>query len=237
MPAEKKRKAPALGDARSTPSKRPSILPPSSPSTPLPKSTISTLLEWPGFDRINLLPFNHEISPDLPQNLFDIFALFCPASMVEEWVVYINERRHTAWQPTYTQEIYLFIGILLYMSYCVLPTIPCYWETSTSSALHPITRFMRRDRFLAIYKCFSTWDMTTPMASVFEKIKGWSTHIQEVSTPLYKPSSHVSVDEAMVHFTGKSKDIIHLPNKPISVGYKIWVVADSGYFLHWIYHS
>ena len=35
----------------------------------------------------------------------------------------------------------------------------------------------------------------------------------------------------MVKYTGRSKDIVHMPAKPIPLGYKIWVVAVAGYFL------
>jgi len=35
----------------------------------------------------------------------------------------------------------------------------------------------------------------------------------------------------MVKFTGASKEAVKMPSKPIPIGYKIWVIADSGYFL------
>ena len=34
----------------------------------------------------------------------------------------------------------------------------------------------------------------------------------------------------MVRFTGRSTDTVYIPTKPIPVGYKVWVVADLGYF-------
>ena len=234
---EKKRKRPS-SDQPKTPAKKPSLLTPSSPLAPLPKSTIRPLLNRPEFNRIEGLPFSHKIQSELPQNAFDLFALFCTESMVESWAHFVNIRRdEPAWQPTFKEEIYLFFGVLLYMSFCILPSMDSYWEISKTTASHPITRFITRDRFLAIYRRFCTWDPTLPISSVFEKVKPWSSHIQDTSAAFWRPSSNISVDEAMVRFTGRSKDIVHLPNKPISVGYKIWVVADSGYFLRWIFHS
>src|SRR5205809_5980588 len=41
----------------------------------------------------------------------------------------------------------------------------------------------------------------------------------------------------MVRFTGKAKETVKMPSKPIPVGYKVWVMADSGYFLQWNFHA
>jgi len=41
----------------------------------------------------------------------------------------------------------------------------------------------------------------------------------------------------MVRFTGKAKETVKMPSKPIPVGYKVWVMADSGYFLQWSFHA
>lgn len=235
---ERKRKRVASNYATKTPSKKTAADPPSSPLRHLPSSAMRPLLNRPNFTRMNKTPFGREIQPELPQNAFDIFALFCPDSMVESWVNFINVRRQEeSWRPTFKEEVYLFLGVLVYMSVFPLSSTSSYWDTSSTTASHPITRFITRERYEGIYHRFCTWDPTHTFSSVFEKIKAWSDHIRATSLRLWRPSSHVSVDEAMVRFNGRSKDIVHLPNKPISVGYKIWVVADSGYFLDWIFHS
>jgi hypothetical protein len=41
----------------------------------------------------------------------------------------------------------------------------------------------------------------------------------------------------MVRFTGPSHDTVYLPLKPILIRYKVWVTADSGYFLRWSFHT
>jgi hypothetical protein len=41
----------------------------------------------------------------------------------------------------------------------------------------------------------------------------------------------------MLRFTGRSYDIITIPSKPISTGYKVWAVAQKGYILSWLWHS
>jgi len=41
----------------------------------------------------------------------------------------------------------------------------------------------------------------------------------------------------MLRFTSRSHDIITIPSKPIPTGYKVWVVAQQGYILSWLWHS
>jgi hypothetical protein len=106
----------------------------SSPFKPLAQPTLREAIARPAFERIQLQPFDRRISPNLPQNiLFDIFSEFCPSHMVDKWVEYTNARhiflpnhaegprqRHSSydtWKPTYTPEVYLFLGILIYMSH------------------------------------------------------------------------------------------------------------------------
>ena len=221
-----------------TPAKKRFVSPPSSPLHPVPKFTEQSPSNRPSFNPVGGLPFDRKIRPGLPHNAFDVFALFCPDSMVEEWVNYVNIRRDGPhWRPTSKEEIHLFFGGFLYMSYIPLSSIHLYWETSDIATSYPITRFISRTCFLDIYRRFCTWDPTGHISSVFEKVKPWSTHIKDVSKHWWRPSSNISVDEAMIRFTGRSKDIVRLPNKPDSVDYNIWITADSGFIIDFMYHS
>jgi hypothetical protein len=63
-----------------------------------------------------------------------------------------------------------------------------------------------------------------------------SNHLQEVSLALWTPATNVAIDEAMVAFLGRAKETLQILNKPISEGFKLWVVAQRGYFLQWVFH-
>ena len=52
----------------------------------------------------------------------------------------------------------------------------------------------------------------------------------------WKPGRDVAVDEAIRRYTGRSKEITTIPGKPISTGLKIWVIAQRGFFLRWVFH-
>jgi hypothetical protein len=41
----------------------------------------------------------------------------------------------------------------------------------------------------------------------------------------------------MIRFTGRAKEITTIPNKPTPTGFKVWVVADSGFFMNWTWHQ
>lgn len=44
---------------------------------------------------------------------------------------------------------------------------------------------------------------------------------------LYDPSKHLSADEAMIIFQGRSFLKQYMPMKPVKRGIKVWVIADS----------
>ncbi|KZL87254.1 tubulin beta [Colletotrichum incanum] len=48
--------------------------------------------------------------------------------------------------------------------------------------------------------------------------------------------SDLTVDEAMVRFEGRSLETTTIPTKPIPTGYKIWILAQSGYCIRWLWH-
>ncbi|KAK1948691.1 hypothetical protein LY78DRAFT_708554 [Colletotrichum sublineola] len=74
------------------------------------------------------------------------------------------------------------------------------------------------------------------MPKVYRQVNQWSSPIQEVGDSFYLPGSNPAVDEAMVRFTGRCFEKTTIPSKPTSVGYKVWVLAQSGYFLRWLWH-
>ena len=57
-----------------------------------------------------------------------------------------------------------------------------------------------------------------------------------MSAQLFEPGSDIAVDECMIRYTGKSEDTATLKNKPVKLGFKIWVVAQKDFFLRWLWH-
>jgi hypothetical protein len=74
------------------------------------------------------------------------------------------------------------------------------------------------------------------LPKAFQAAEPWSDLIQKVSAQLYLPGNNVTVDECMVPFTGRSKDTTLVKNKPTPVGFKVWVIAQNGLFIRWLWH-
>ncbi|EXM13229.1 hypothetical protein FOTG_18316 [Fusarium oxysporum f. sp. vasinfectum 25433] len=74
------------------------------------------------------------------------------------------------------------------------------------------------------------------LPKAFQAAEEWSNHIQRVSIELYYPGTNLTVDECMIPFTGRSKETTLVKGKPTPVGFKVWVIAQQGYFLQWLWH-
>lgn len=47
----------------------------------------------------------------------------------------------------------------------------------------------------------------------------------------------MAVDETIQRFVGRTTEVVKIPSKPVPKGFKIWVLANSGYVLDWIWHA
>jgi hypothetical protein len=79
-------------------------------------------------------------------------------------------------------------------------------------------------------------DETAPLPKVFQAAEEWSDHIQAVSAEIFLPGSHLAVDECMIRYTGRSKETTVVKGKPTPLGFKIWVIAQQGFFIRWLWH-
>ena len=47
----------------------------------------------------------------------------------------------------------------------------------------------------------------------------------------------MTIDESIQRFLGRAYEIINIPSKPTPKGFKIWVLANSGYIVDWLWHG
>ncbi len=131
----------------------------------------------------------------------------------------------TSTQPTTVEEFKKFLAILLYTSTQSVADFKLLWKTSHDSAVHTFPRrLMSRDRFCALYACFSFADEEmTYLESVLDD------HLLKVWTP----ANGVCVDETLVPFKGRGNpNHVFIMRKPHPHGTKLWTSVDySGYFL------
>ncbi len=103
-----------------------------------------------------------------------------------------------------------------------------YWTNS-----HNLNEFLSLTRFEQIHRYFTLRDRSLDPrqegASFAWPVDRVAAIIRRNFRTNWLLSSHISIDEAMISFRGRSLHKITLKNKPISEGYKVWVLADNGY--------
>ncbi|KAH7463269.1 hypothetical protein FOMA001_g18040 [Fusarium oxysporum f. sp. matthiolae] len=201
----------------------------------------------------------------LPPTPLKLFQLFLPIFLVEKWVVYTKswvtwlkkngwidswktEMKSTSklhkWEGPTTSEVMIMIGVLIYIGVHKEKKIRSYWEgpkPGVQRAEHSFVKFISYDTFQLIHRHLRPFDHTkidetAPLPRVFQGVEEWSDHIQAVSMQLFRPGSHLAVDECIIRYTGKSDSITTIKGKPDPVGFKIWVVAQMGFFIKWLWH-
>ena len=61
-----------------------------------------------------------------------------------------------------------------------------------------------------------------------------ATHLRIICKRLWHLGTHVTINEAMIAYRGRTKHTIRIKNKPTSEGYKVWVLAEAGYVWTWL---
>ncbi|KAI8648048.1 hypothetical protein LRP88_03469 [Fusarium phalaenopsidis] len=203
----------------------------------------------------------------LPNTPLELFQLFVPISFIYRWIEYTNswvgyllengvidswnnplldQSRILAWDGLSAAQVYVWLGLLIYIGIHKERTIESHWSTpklGEQRPLHSIIKFMPLWRFQLIHRYLRPFDHTkidetdeSNLPRVFQAAEEWSEHIQHMSALLFEPGSNVAVDECIIRYTGRSFDTAFVSNKPIPLGFKIWVEAQVGFFIRWLWH-
>ncbi|KAF4343858.1 hypothetical protein FBEOM_2191 [Fusarium beomiforme] len=150
--------------------------------------------------------------------------------------------RQSQWKPTSAAEIWIWIGILLYMQNDKEYRFVDHWRARTAEDHvpdHNIVKSMTYNRFHLLKRRLRLDDPDSIEYGVphpFSKVNEWSDIIQTAATELFIPGTNISVDEGIIGFEGKSIHKITIPNKPTDTGLKIWQLSQRGYLLRWTWH-
>ncbi|XP_056014352.1 piggyBac transposable element-derived protein 4-like [Ostrea edulis] len=166
-----------------------------------------------------------------------VFSICVATNHYAEMAISRGERLSYAsqgsWQPLTEEELYRFLGIVLYMSVVKFQSIDRYWSTHALYRNNPVPGIMSKNRFQAI---LSFLQVTPPAdinkAEKLTRIQSLVDHVCEKSKELYQPYRKIAVDERMVASKHKFSGIRQfIKDKPVRFGIKLWVVACymSGY--------
>lgn len=183
---------------------------------------------------------------DLPKDPVSLFQLFCPVSLVEEWVGWTNSnvallltkevppKPLASWHQTTVAEVYIWLAILIYIGIHKEKRVSDYWITPKPGELklvHPVTKWMTYPRFQQLFQFLrisppSESNTTRSVERTISQVSRWSEHIQAVSSDLFVPGKHIAIDKCVIRFKAGSR-------KLGPKGIKAWVVAQEGYFVRW----
>ena len=207
----------------------------------------------PRFNPMKINDLIHELDK-LPiyvaSTLYRVFSLFFIDKILHKLAEYTNEYATEyaskedklfarKWYPTSLQELRAYIATYIYMRIHSQSQVPDYWNRDPNKGpLHPLIydhialcRWQQIDRFLRISK------PTSANPTIFDKLEELSKHLRHAFKQYWSIDTHLTVDESIQRFQGRFAVTINIPSKPVPKGYKIWILANAGYVLNWLFHA
>ena len=166
---------------------------------------------------------------------FGIFNLFFDDAVLQYIVdmtnLYATRDKGLVGFSTNSSEIRTFIAILLLSGYNDRPRLRMFWEKSPDVYCEAVSNAMSRTRFEDIMKCFHICDnLNLARGDKMAKVRPFFDMINQRCLDNRANLPNLSIDEAMLPYYCRNSSKQRIQNKPIRVGYKMWVMAeDSGY--------
>lgn len=195
---------------------------------------------------------------NLPDNVnlnrpFDFYDLFITRSHRTLFASHTNikadielrgqsKREQRRWHDTNEWEIGVFLGIILLMSLDHSPKIEDYWACQFNKPIYSAIQYsMGLKRFQQIKRFFKISDPHNEPASTgldwWKKLEPLTTDFQRASLQYYLPGTHISIDEQLVLFKGRSRHTMQLHVKEAGQGFKIYTLCKGNYLLATLFSS
>lgn len=188
-------------------------------------------LETPEDELIPRGPAVHAKTP------IKMFTTLFPDDLVEMITFETNRNRiinGSKCKPVTKQDIYTFMGILMYMSVVHLPFRRMYWSPLTRQ--ETIANAMSVNKFEYILSMLHFCDNSIakekdqPGYDRLHKIRKLLVRLNETFQDCAFPEKCQCIDEQMVPFKGRHSLKVYMTKKPVKWGYKMWARAGrSGY--------
>jgi len=163
---------------------------------------------------------------------FTLLQRFLPPALMEEFAAHTNAAAPHNWRPTTAAELYAFLGVHLFMGIDRLPRTEMYWSETFGHSL--ITSLFSRDRFKQLLRFFRVvaLDEDAAARNPLPHVRSLAEKLNASFAANFTPSQHLTLDEAMVAYKGRSPIKQYIPSKPHKWGYKIWCLCSEDYLLH-----
>lgn len=142
------------------------------------------------------------------------------------------------WRPTTREELYAYFGVVLYTGLVIEPRIEDYWGSlETHGVEHIIKKYISKTRYEQLDRFIRFSPPCDAYKDTFGRVDALSEHLRLLCHKYYSPGAHLAVDETIERFIGRAPEIVNIPSKPTPEGFKIWVLANQGYVLDWMWHA
>lgn len=144
----------------------------------------------------------------------------------------IRAKANPGWYDTTPEEIRAFLGCLVVMGIISAPAQDLYWSKDKLFHLSCIEERFTRTRFENIQRYFHVADTrqnpprNQPGHDKLVHVRTIMETIRENFKQQYNAHKEVSIDEAMIGFSGRLGFKQYVPLKPTKRGIKVWVRAD-----------
>ena len=167
-----------------------------------------------------------------PPTPLSFLQLFINQVLLNQWVSLTNQRGGPSFPPTDCPELLAFIGLHLFMGVDQLPSMRMYWAADTAHST--VSSLMTRDRFELLNRNFTVTEHEPDAAprNPFSSVRNFVTALNQSFPHHWRPSTQLAIDESIVSFRGRSDIKQFVPGKPHPHGYKLWVLANENYVLH-----
>lgn len=137
------------------------------------------------------------------------------------------------WEPVTADEIWKFLGMVIYMGIVRLPTIADYWSTDPFFKNEIASKIMSRNRFQMILKFihFSNNEANVDNDRLF-KVKELSEKLIANFQSVYKMGPIGVIDESMIPFRGRLSFRQYLKQKAHPYGIKIFKLCSGSGYTH-----
>ena len=130
------------------------------------------------------------------------------------------------------------------MGYTLMPRLTDYWNTSPKFAIHDMViqamslrRWEQLKRFLKISNPDDDEIIDSRGPDWWKKLEPLATDFRKASKKYWIPGSHVSVDEQLILFRGRSCHTMQIATKAAGVGFKSYSLCQENYLFDFLFTS
>ncbi len=149
----------------------------------------------------------------------------------------MSAEKFDMWTEITVEESCAYLGFMIFMGIVHLPSLYDYWKTDEVYHFSPVASRISCRRFLEIHQYLhfvNNSSLSLPGSPEYDrlgKVRSAISILSERLPAVCEQGKHVSVDEAMIPFKGRSTLKQYMPKKPVRRSLKIWALADvsNGY--------